>query len=153
MSSLQIKTKERVKKFAEVYTPDFIVKDMCDLVPTISDIETTVFEPAFGNGNFLVEIYSRKLANCKTTEDVLVAVQSVYGVELLTDNVIEAKERLWQVILNSRIPMTMYEKQTIALVMNLNLQQGNTLTGLKNNGKEILFYDWGEKQWKQNLRD
>ena len=142
MSSSLIKTKERVKKFAEVYTPDFIVKNMCDLVPTVAEIETTVFEPAFGNGNFLVEIYKRKLANCKTAEDVLVTVQSVYGVELLSDNVIEAKERLWDVLRNCGIPLTQDEKHTIAIVMNLNLQQGDTLTGLKSNGKEILFYNW-----------
>ena len=28
-----IKSKQRVKDFAEVYTPEFVVKDMCDLVP------------------------------------------------------------------------------------------------------------------------
>ena len=57
-----IKSKKRVKKFGEVFTPEFIVKQMCDLCePTISQVDRKVFEPTCGNGNFLVEILNRKL--------------------------------------------------------------------------------------------
>ena len=46
--SKQIKSKKRVKEFAEVFTPDFIVKDMCDLIPSEiwENIESTFLEPA-----------------------------------------------------------------------------------------------------------
>ena len=33
MAEKLIKSKDRVQKFAEVYTPVNIVKDMCDLIP------------------------------------------------------------------------------------------------------------------------
>jgi len=57
-----IKSKRRVKEFGEVFTPEFIVKQMCDLCePTISQVDKKVFEPTCGNGNFLVEILNRKL--------------------------------------------------------------------------------------------
>lgn len=48
MKSNLIKSKQRVKRYAEVFTPDFVVKDMCDLVPSEiwENIESTVLEPA-----------------------------------------------------------------------------------------------------------
>ena len=55
--SKQIKSKERVNKFAEVFTAEREVKAMCDFCePTISEIDKKVLEPTCGNGNFLVEI-------------------------------------------------------------------------------------------------
>ena len=91
-----IKSKERVKNFAEVYTPDYIVKDMCDLIP--SDIwdnrASTFLEPACGTGNFLVEILARKYERCKDVRDGLVALSSVVGVDIQEDNCAETRERL-----------------------------------------------------------
>lgn len=60
--SKQIKSRKRVKDFAEVYTNEREVKAMCDLIPTEiwDNIESTFLEPACGNGNFLVEILARK---------------------------------------------------------------------------------------------
>ena len=74
MEEKLIKSKKRVKDFAEVYTPQFIVKDMCDLIPSEiwENIESTFLEPACGNGNFLVEIYARKLERCKDENDNLI---------------------------------------------------------------------------------
>ena len=91
-----IKSKERVKKFAEVYTPDYIVKDMCDLIPSDvwDNIASTFLEPACGNGNFLVEILARKYERCKDVRDGLVALSSVVGVDIQEDNCAETRERL-----------------------------------------------------------
>ena len=55
-----IKSRKRVKDFAEVYTPNWLVKDMVALAKA-NEIETTVLEPACGNGNFLAEILEQKL--------------------------------------------------------------------------------------------
>lgn len=96
MKSNLIKSKQRVKDFAEVFTPDFVVKDMCDLVPSEiwENIESTVLEPACGNGNFIVEILARKYSHCKTEKDGLKALASVVGVDIQQDNVDECRERL-----------------------------------------------------------
>lgn len=92
-----IKSKQRVKDFAEVFTPQHIVKDMCDLVPQEmwTTVETTFLEPACGTGNFLAEILERKFKLCKDWEDGLRALKSVYGVDIQQDNVEEAKGRLF----------------------------------------------------------
>lgn len=93
-----IKSKQRVKDFAEVFTPKHIVKDMCDLVPEEmwTNVETTFLEPACGTGNFLAEILERKFKLCEDWEDGLRALKSVYGVDIQQDNVEEAKGRLFE---------------------------------------------------------
>ena len=97
MSEKLIKSKQRVKDFAEVFTPKHIVKDMCDLVPEEmwTNVETTFLEPACGTGNFLVEILERKFKLCKDWEDGLRALKSIYGIDIQQDNVEETKLRLF----------------------------------------------------------
>lgn len=91
-----IKSRKRVRDFAEVYTPKHIVKDMCNLIPQEiwEDITKTFLEPACGNGNFLVEIFERKLSRCETAEDGIIALNSIYGIDIQNDNVLESIERL-----------------------------------------------------------
>lgn len=83
MEEKLIKSKKRVKDFAEVFTPDFIVKDMCDLIPAEiwERIDSTFLEPACGTGNFLVEIYARKLERCKDEKDGLKALASIVVID------------------------------------------------------------------------
>lgn len=94
------KSKDRVRKHGEVYTPSFIVKQMCDMLQDNNpseDVfrpETTFLEPTCGNGNFLVEILNRKLDRCKTTGDCFTALESIYAIDLLPDNVAESKQRM-----------------------------------------------------------
>lgn len=97
MTEKLIKSKQRVKDFAEVFTPKHIVKDMCDLVPEEmwQSVETTFLEPACGTGNFLVEILERKFKLCQSWEDGLRALKSIYGMDIQADNVEEAKGRLF----------------------------------------------------------
>lgn len=91
-----IKSRQRVKDFAEVFTPSHIVKDMCDLIPDSvwNNIESTFLEPACGNGNFLVEIYRRKLKRCKDERDGLKALASMVGIDIQPDNCEECRKRL-----------------------------------------------------------
>lgn len=102
MEEKLIKSKKRVKEFAEVYTPQFIVKDMCDLIPSgiWENIESTFLEPACGNGNFLVKIYARKLERCKTEKDGLKALASIVGIDIQQDNVDESRLRLRSMFLD-----------------------------------------------------
>lgn len=91
-----IKSKQRVKDFAEVFTPDFIVKDMCDLIPADmwERIDSTFLEPACGTGNFLVEIMARKYRLCKSAKDGLKALSSIVGIDIQEDNCHECRARL-----------------------------------------------------------
>ena len=59
----QIKSKKRVAEHGEVFTNEREVKAMCDLVAQECDrVDSRFLEPACGNGNFLAEILTRKLA-------------------------------------------------------------------------------------------
>ena len=91
-----IKSKERVKTFAEVYTPDWLVSDMCNTIPdeVWNSITATFLEPACGNGNFLAEILRRKLEQCKEERDGLKALNAIFGIDIQQDNVNESRERL-----------------------------------------------------------
>lgn len=101
----QVKSRKRVVEHGEVFTAEREVKAMCDLV---SDeclrIDSRFLEPACGNGNFLSEILARKLDEVATKykrspadyeKNALLALGSLYGVELLLDNVKECRHRLF----------------------------------------------------------
>ena len=88
----QIKSKKRVKDHGEVFTAEREVKAMCDLIP---DWSGNVLEPACGNGNFLVEIARRKLQIGMTPEE---AASTIFGIDILPDNVQEARERLLELL-------------------------------------------------------
>ena len=82
------KSKERIQKYGEVFTPLNIISQMLDtLPPKIFMPDKTFLEPTCGEGAFIVEILKRKFANCKKRKDYTVALQSVYGMELQADNV------------------------------------------------------------------
>lgn len=99
-----VKSKQRVADHGEVFTPDWMVEDMLNLVKDESErIESRFLEPACGSGNFLVPILQRKLSTVKLRygksefEKVhysLLALMSLYGIELLEDNVEECRTNL-----------------------------------------------------------
>ena len=94
-NTAQIKSRQRVKDHAEVFTAEREVKAMCDLVnDELSRIDSKVLEPSCGNGNFLVEIYARKLKNCKDEKDGLKALASIVGIDIQADNCEESRKRL-----------------------------------------------------------
>ena len=83
-----IKSKERVQKYGEVFTPQWVVEKMCDELPDEAwKPETTFLEPSCGEGVFILEILRRKFENCKTRKDYRTALKSVYGFEIQADNV------------------------------------------------------------------
>ena len=97
----QTKSKQRVRDHGEVFTADREVKAMCDLVKDECErIDSRFLEPACGNGNFLAEILTRKLSSVKKLYKhspfdyeryAVLAVTSIYGVELLADNAEECR--------------------------------------------------------------
>lgn len=121
-----IKAIKRVKDFAEVFTPSHIVKDMCDLIPeeVWNNIESTFLEPACGNGNFLAEIFARKLANCKNERDGLKALSSIVGIDIQADNCEESRKRL----------MTMFREafpnaNEVCILLAAGILQNNIICG------------------------
>ena len=100
MANSLIKSKERVRKHGEVFTPIWLVNEMLDELEkassdTFSDVSKTFLEPTCGTGNFVVEIYRRKLNYCKNDrEKAETALRSVWCIELLEDNMAECRQRV-----------------------------------------------------------
>ena len=97
--SQQVKSRERVAAHGEVFTAEREVKAMCNLVAEeCRDYKATFLEPACGDGNFLIEILTRKLISIMGDSDYerksLIALSSLYGIDILPDNVIACRRRL-----------------------------------------------------------
>ena len=110
MNKPQIKSKKRVEDHGEVFTNEREVNAMLDLVKDESfNIESTFLEPACGDGNFLEVILKRKLSAVKNKYSkylpdfekyCIVAVSSIYGVDILEDNVEACVNRLHGIFCN-----------------------------------------------------
>jgi hypothetical protein len=87
------KTKERIKKTGEVFTPSWLVNQMLDKIDesSFSTPGKTFVDPACGNGNILVEVVRRKIKNGCTAYQSLM---TTYGVDIMPDNIDECRERL-----------------------------------------------------------
>ena len=92
-----IKSRKRVRDHGEVFTPEWLVRDMCDLVAgACLRVGSRFLEPACGDGNFLAEILRRKLAAARQVaggrgdspvfrREAFRALTSLYGVDILPD--------------------------------------------------------------------
>src|SRR5680860_385146 len=99
-----VKSKQRVVDHGEVFTPAWMVEAMLDLVKDESErIDSRFLEPACGSGNFLVPVLKRKLTTVRARygksdfenrHHALLALMSIYGIELLEDNIAECRENL-----------------------------------------------------------
>jgi type I restriction-modification system DNA methylase subunit len=92
MSGLE-REQTRVKATGEVFTPTPLVQEILDQIPQdiFTDHNKTFLDPSCGDGQFLGEILIRKMENNSTFEQ---ALGTVYGVDLMQDNVELCRERL-----------------------------------------------------------
>lgn len=129
MANKQVKSKQRKKDFGEVYTAEREVKAMCDLIPKEiwENIESTFLEPTCGNGNFLVEIYRRKLQYCKDEKDGIKALISIIGIDIQGDNVIESRMRLMDMYTNAFPNASEFAIRYAAEVLRNNIICGDSL--------------------------
>ena len=89
--------KLRIKKTAEVFTPQPLVIEMLDKLEEknpilFTDPSKTFIDNSCGDGEFLGEIVIRKMerSGCSLEQ----ALSTTYGVDLMEDNVEECKKRL-----------------------------------------------------------
>ena len=98
MTELQQRRKARRKITAEDFTPIELVNEMLDKLPkeVWTDPSKTFLDNSAGNGNFLVQVLIRKL---KHNHEPLQALSTIYGVELMADNVEEMHNRMLETLL------------------------------------------------------
>ena len=92
MSGVQ-RTQARVKATGEVFTPTELVREMLEQIPVdqFTDPAKTFLDNSCGDGQFLGEVLIRKMEMGSTFEQ---ALQTIYGVDLMQDNVDLCRERL-----------------------------------------------------------
>lgn len=157
MKEEQTKSKQRVADHGEVFTAEREVKAMCDLVKEETErIESRFLEPACGNGNFLAEVLSRKLAVVKSRygetlseyeKYSVLAVTSLYGVELLSDNTAECRARLFAIwneayTANNAQAADDECRKAVQFILKKNILCGDALTLQQADGSPIIFAEW-----------
>lgn len=153
----QIKSRERVRDKGEVFTNEREVNAMLDLVKNETErIESRFLEPACGSGNFLVEILKRKLSVVKEKYKksqldyeryAILAISSIYGVDIMQDNVNDCIERLFNIFKEEykKIFKAKCNEQVLRVahfILTKNILCGDALTMLKSDGKPIEFCEW-----------
>ena len=163
MEKSQIKNKERVAERGEVFTAEREVKAMCDLVKDECErIDSRFLEPACGDGNFLAEILSRKLEVVKKKykrstyeyeQNSVLAITSIYGVDIMMDNVLACRERMFE-IWNKEYTASCKKdandetRAAVKFILSLNIVLGNALSMMcvDENGEDteepIIFPEW-----------
>ena len=156
---LQVKSKERVKDFGEVFTNQREVNAMLDLVKDESyRVDSRFLEPACGNGNFLVTILERKLETVEKEhsanqvdfeKQALVAVSTIYAIDIQEDNCQESRHRMFEIVENSYNKVYPESKDSYFLtavkyLLDRNIIHGDGLTGLREDaeGAPIEFSEW-----------
>ena len=152
-----IKSKDRVQKHGEVFTPSWMVQKMLD-TPGIrektEDIYANFLEPSAGDGNFLEAILERKLSavtrnyekkNWKTKS--LFALSSIYGIEYLEDNLEVARARMFLCYLDwyedsfgERLSSNTDIYKSAHYLIKKNIVRGNTLTKRHPDSNELIMF-------------
>jgi hypothetical protein len=155
----QVKSKKRVTDHGEVFTAEREVNAMLDLVKQETErIESRFLEPACGNGNFLAEVLRRKLAvvdqrysksQLEWERYAVIATSSIYGVDILEDNAIECRDRLFK-IFDERYTALFKDKskdecrRSVKFLLNRNILWGDALDFTNPETKKpIVFSEWG----------
>ncbi|MCD7763776.1 MAG: hypothetical protein LUI14_11400 [Lachnospiraceae bacterium] len=165
----QVKSRQRVADHGEVFTSEREVNAMLDLVKQETErVDSRFLEPACGDGNFLAEILRRKLEAAKKRvippkrkrplpseyeKQAVIAISSIYGVDLLQDNVEACRKRLFDIWDKEYVTVCKKEvneecRDAVRFILSRNIVCGNALTMMcvDENGDDtdeyIVFSEW-----------
>ena len=159
----RIKSKERVAERGEVFTAEREVNAMLDLVANeCLRPDSRFLEPACGDGNFLVAILRRKLAELRRKykksprdyeKQAIVAIGSLYGVDIMNDNVEDCRERLYNIwnkeyTDHCRTETSDETREAARFIISRNIINGNALTLMRvdaegnDTSAPIVFSEW-----------
>lgn len=159
----QVKSRQRVTDHGEVFTAEREVKSMCDLVADeCLRIDSRFLEPACGDGNFLSEILTRKLSVVKTKykkssydyeRNSILALTSLYGVDILSDNAQICRNRLFEIWNREYTSCCKKDandetRETAKYILNCNIVCGNALSMMcvdknqQDTDEPIIFAEW-----------
>ena len=160
---LQIVSRKRVADHGEVFTAEREVNAMCDLVANeCLRPDSRFLEPACGDGNFLSVILRRKLSELRRKyknsaydyeRQSIVAIGSLYGVDILNDNVEAFSNRLFSIwneeyTAHCKADASDEVRQAARFIINRNIINGNALTLMcvdadgNDTSAPIVFSEW-----------
>lgn len=155
----QVISKKRVADHGEVYTAKREVNTMLDLVKQETErIDSRFLEPACGTGNFLTEVLERKLGVVETRYGKsqieyerysVIAISSLYGIDILGDNVVECRKRLFD-LFDLKYSGLFKEatknecRNAVRHILEHNIIRGDALTlkTVGENPQPIVFPEW-----------
>ncbi|MBL8889865.1 MAG: hypothetical protein JNL67_07780 [Planctomycetaceae bacterium] len=152
-----MKSRQRIIDHGEVFTPPELVNDMLDLVAHECErIESRFLEPACGDGNFVSEVLRRKLLTVdarnksnrvKWERDAVLAVCSIYGIDLLPDNVEICRQRLLQIVQDRyqerfSESLSAEAETAFSFILSRNIVQGDALNMRTSEDRPIVFSEW-----------
>ena len=159
----QIKSKERVSERGEVFTAEREVNAMLDLVANeCLRPDSRFLEPACGDGNFLSAILKRKLTELRRKykksprdyeKQAIVAIGSLYGVDIMNDNVLACRERLFVIwdeeyTAHCKGDASDEAREAARFIIGRNIVNGNALTLMcvddegNDTSAPIVFSEW-----------
>lgn len=167
-----IKSKHRVRKFGEIFTPKWIAEKMLNLNGIDSELTkltTTFLEPSAGEGAFLIRILEAKMNVAKTistsktefNENTLIGLSTIYGIELLEDNVEKLNRNMLSMFMSmySQMLISEYNSEPDArmienakLIIKCNMIQGDALKKINKYNEPLVITEWKLCPIKYNVR-
>lgn len=158
-ATMQVKSKKRVADHGEVFTSQREVNAMLDLVKQETErIESRFLEPACGTGNFLAEILERKLSVVESRykksqlefeRNAVIAISSLYGIDILEDNLFACRERLSEIFIKfysrnykDKVNPKCIESVKFILDKNIILGDALSLMTVGEHPEPIVFSEW-----------
>ena len=132
------KRKDRHHITQEDFTPPEVIEMLFKDIPQdlYIDFSKTFCDPCAGIGNILVYVLNRRLEYCKSEDDILNALSTLYGVELMEDNL----EELHYTLLNAILINSEY---------NSNIFISKILEILKRNFVCSDTMEWNFEKWEK----
>lgn len=128
--------KERHKITQEDFTPpeivDILLQEQNDL---FTNFNKTFLDPCIGIGYIYIGVLNKRLNHCKTTSDILNAISTMYGTELMEDNVEECKKNI------------IYEIIKFTSANNLDINESDVLKILNHNIICTDTFKWDYENW------
>jgi len=155
----QVVSKKRVADHGEVYTREREVKAMLDLVKQETErMESRFLEPACGTGNFLLEVLDRKLrvvesrykkSQLEYERYAVIAVSSIYGIDILDDNIEDCRNRLFYLFDQQYSGLFQRKakaecRRAVKYILKCNIIHGDalSLTTVSEPSAPIIFSEW-----------
>ena len=128
---------QRRKSTGEDFTPPEVIDIMLQGQEELfKDFSKSFLDPCIGIGFIYIEVLKKRLEYCKNTDDILNAISTMYGTELMSDNVEECKKNI------------IFEIMKFTSEHNMDINESKVMKILNNNIICTDTFKWDYENWK-----